>query len=121
MLDNAPWLRERRPEIEAQLDPPKTLKELQEAVGQERAGTEKHHIVEQGPARGEGFSEKQINSSDNLVRVPKQKHQEISEWYSRTNDNYAGQTPRDGLRGKSWEERRAVGIQKLIDFGVLKP
>jgi hypothetical protein len=121
MFESAPWLRERQAEIETQLDPPKSLEELQRDVDEERAGTQKHHIVEQGAARGEGFPDSMINDSDNLVRIPKQKHQEISEWYSRKNDAFDDMTPRDWLRGKSWEDRRALGIKKLIDFGVLKP
>jgi len=121
IFEGASWLREHKAEIETQLDPPKTLEELQEAVDVDRPGTQKHHIVEQGPAERDGFQRSQIDAPDNLVRISKQKHQEISEWFSRKNVRYGLETPRDWLRGKSWEERRAVGIEKLIDVGVLKP
>ncbi|MEJ0075985.1 MAG: hypothetical protein WDO17_11155 [Alphaproteobacteria bacterium] len=121
ILEGASWLREHQAEIETQLDPPKTLQELQDAVHVDRPGTQIHHIVEQGPAEREGFARSKIDAPDNLVRISKQKHQEISEWFSTKNVRYGLGTPRDWLRGKSWEDRRAVGIEKLIDVGVLKP
>jgi hypothetical protein len=80
-----------------------------------------HHIVEQTPARADGFSEEQIESSDNKVLVPTLKHRDISGWYSTPYDNFGKLSPRDYLRGKDWDTRRKVGIGALIDFGVLKP
>jgi hypothetical protein len=123
IFEGASWLREHQAEIETQLDPPKSLEELQGAVHVDRLGTEKHHIVEQGPAEKESFPRSQIDAPDNLARIPKQKHQQISEWYSRKNfddQRFGGQTPRDWLRGKSWEERRELGLEVLEKFGVLK-
>jgi hypothetical protein len=121
IISGAVWLREYRDEILTDLDPPKTLRELNDAVEIPRSGTQRHHVVEQGPAEQDGFSRSEIDAPDNLVRIPKQKHQRISDWYSTKSVAYGGMTPRDWLRGKSWEERRSLGIQKLIDFGVLKP
>lgn len=85
-------------------------------------GTELHHIVEQTPAKNEGFSKELIEGVDNLVRIPYFKHREISDWYSKVNNEspYNGVTPRDFLRSKTWSEKRALGIQKLKDYGVLK-
>jgi hypothetical protein len=37
------------------------------------------------------------------------------------NDAYGGVSPREYLRGKDWEERRKVGLDALIDAGVLEP
>jgi len=50
-----------------------------------------------------------IDASDNLVRIPTFKHEEISGWYSKPNKNFGGMKPRDYLRGKPWAERRRVG------------
>jgi len=94
------WLREYRDEILANLDPPKTLQELHDAVKIPRSGTERHHIVEQGPAEAEGFPRSQIDASDNLVRIPKQKHRQISDWYSTRNfedARFEGKSPGIGL------------------------
>jgi hypothetical protein len=119
ILEGAPWLRGRQAEIETQLDPPKTLEELQKAVRVARPGTHVHHIVERS-AEGDGISQAKINAPNNLVRIPKQIHEKITQWYSTKNVDYGDQAPRDWLRGKSWDERRALGIKKLVDFGALK-
>ena len=121
LISGAVWLREYRDEILANLDPPKSLQELHDAVDVPRSGTHRHHIVEQGPAEDDGFPRSMIDARDNLVRIPKQKHQEISDWYSTKSKDFGGETPRDWLRGTSWEERRALGMKKLIELGVLKP
>jgi hypothetical protein len=105
-------LRERQAEIETQLDSPKTLKELQDAVGQARAGTQKHHMVEQGPARAEGFPESQINDPDNLVRISKQRHQEISEWYSRSNKDLDGKHLVIGSAGRTGKNDEHWGFRR---------
>ncbi|MGH6838400.1 MAG: hypothetical protein ACREDT_06305 [Methylocella sp.] len=72
------------------------------------------------PARNE-LPDELIDGPDNLVRIPTLKHRDIFGWYSRPNDQFQGLSPRDYLRGKDWEARRKVGIDALIDFGVLKP
>jgi len=109
------------PYIRAYLSPPKTLTELQQDVLNPQVGYDIHHIVEQTPARKEGFSDDIIDGRDNLVRIPTLKHWQISGWYGRPNKEFGGLSPRDYLSGKSWEERRRVGIDALIRFGVLKP
>ena len=109
------------PYIRAYLSPPKTLQELQQDVLNPQAGYDIHHIVEQTPARKEGFSDDIIDGADNLVRIPTLKHWQISAWFQKKNDQFDGLSPRDYLRGKSWQERRRVGIDALVRFGVLKP
>jgi hypothetical protein len=61
-----------------------------------------------------------LDEPDNLVRIPKWKHVEISAWYSAKNDNYGGITPRAYLRGKSWEEQFDIGLRAMRRFGVLQ-
>jgi hypothetical protein len=109
------------PYIRAYLSPPKTLKELQQDVQNPETGYEIHHIVEQTPARDERFPESMIEGPDNLVRISTLKHRQISAWFQTKNDDFDGLSPRNYLRGKSWQERRRVGIDALIRFGVLKP
>jgi hypothetical protein len=69
----------------------------------------------------EKFSDDLIDGPDNLVRIPTLKHWQINGWYGRRSDEFGGLSPRDYLRGKSWEERRRVGINALTRYGVLKP
>jgi hypothetical protein len=101
-------------------DPPKKLKELQDAVAIERDGTDVHHIVERRAAARERFSEAWTYHPANEVRIPRMKHWEITGWYQTKSKAYKGQSPREYLRGKTWQERYEFGLQLLIDRGVLK-
>jgi hypothetical protein len=62
-----------------------------------------------------------IRAISNLARVPAMKHREITGWYQTKNKEFDGATPRDYLRGRSWEVRRKVGLEALTRFGVLEP
>ncbi|MGB6174904.1 MAG: hypothetical protein WBF43_00860 [Methylocella sp.] len=79
--------------------------------------------MEQTPARDDKkIPDALIDEPDNLVSIPRLKHWEITGWFMRgNNDDYGGLSPREYLRGKSWDERRRVGLDALIDAGVLKP
>jgi len=107
-------------DIEAYFDPPKSLAELREAALNPKKGYDVHHIVEQGPARRDGFDDGQLQSGSNKVLIPRYRHWEISAWYGQRNKEFGGMSPRDFLRGKSWQERYAVGLNALQRFGVLK-
>jgi hypothetical protein len=115
------WLYGEYPRIKAYLDSPKTLEELQQAVSSPQKGYDIHHIVEQTSAEQDGFPRSQIDATDNLVRIPTYKHWEVSAWSQTRNQDFDNLSPRDHLRGKSWDERRRVGLGALMKFGVLKP
>lgn len=83
------------------------------------AGYEKHHIVEDGPNKGK-ISDELLQGKDNLVSIPYYIHRDISDFYSRSNKDYDGKTPRDYLRGKSFEEQYKFGLDMLRKFGALK-
>jgi hypothetical protein len=121
LLDTAAWLYQYLPYINAYLDPPQTLEELQNLANQPKKGYEIHHIAEQTAARREGFPDSQIESGENKVRVPTLKHWEITNWYRTKNKNLSGLTPRQYLIGRDWAERLRIGRQGLIETGVLKP
>jgi hypothetical protein len=108
-------------QIRAFLDLPDSLQNLQINVGYPRAGTQVHHIVEQTSAEDDGFPRSLIDGRDNLVRISTMRHRQITTWYQTPNPKYGGLSPREYLKGKTWEERRAFGIEALIDFGALKP
>ena len=107
--------------IEAYWDEPRTLEELQRAVSTPKRGYDIHHIVEQTSAEQDGFPRSVIDGADNLVRISRLKHREITGWYMTKNEDYNGLSPRNYLRGKSWAERTRVGLDVLIRNGVLKP
>jgi hypothetical protein len=120
LLRAIPWLQENAERVDAYRDPPKTLEELQQALEPKR-GYDVHHIVEQGSAEQDGFPRSQIDAPENLARIPTYKHWDITGWYQTKNDQYGGLSPREYLRGRSWDDRRQIGLKALIDFGVLRP
>ncbi len=119
-IERAVWLREEQHSIRSYRDPPKTLQELIDGAHTARPGYHRHHIVEQGPARAERFPSSMIDGRNNVVSVPIYKHREITAWYQKPNPRFGGKSPREHLRGKSWEERTNVGLHALRLFEVLK-
>ena len=123
--ETALWLYDKIPLIKAYLDGPKSLEELQREVGKPEEGYDVHHIVEQTPARDhKEIPDALIDGPDNLVRVPRLKHWEITGWFMRGNNkklimvevhrvNILG--ARDGKRGGE------LAWTPLLDFKVLKP
>jgi len=121
LVARAPWLLARASLIETFNDAPKSLEELQQAVATYRLGTDVHHIVEKSSAATSGFSSDLIDSPENLVRIPRLKHQEINAWYQTRNPDFNGLTPRQYLSGRNWDVRRSIGKTALRNHGVLKP
>ncbi|MBV9394804.1 MAG: hypothetical protein JOZ84_10360 [Methylobacteriaceae bacterium] len=107
--------------VVASNEPPKTLEELQQISSWPRPGYDIHHIVEQGPAEQDGFPRSQIDAPENLVQIPTLRHWQITAWYARSNPDFDWLTPREYLRGQSWDERTRVGLDALVRFGVLAP
>lgn len=121
VVRTASWIYEFSQYINAYLDAPKTLVQLQNAVSEPAAGYDIHHIVEQTQAENEGYSRDLIDGRENLVRVPTLKHWEITGWYARENEGLGMKSPREYLRGKSWDEKMTMGKKALVKHGVLKP
>jgi hypothetical protein len=121
VVEGPDWFLEYEPSVQAYLDPPKTLSELKQAVSTPKPGYDIHHIVEKDSAEKDGFPPRVINAPENLARIPRFKHWEITAWHMRKNKDFGGLSPRDYLRGKDWDERTRVGLGALIEHGVLKP
>lgn len=88
-------------------------------------GYDRHHIVERWAER-DGMPPDKIYSPDNVVPIPKLKHWEINRWWDRPNGDFVDAqgnklTPRQYLKGKTWEERYRFGLDVLRKFGVLSP
>jgi hypothetical protein len=120
VIEGVAWLSELEPSIEAYLDPPKSWEDLRQAVSYPRPGSDIHHIVEKTSAEEDGFPKWMIHGPENLVRIPRFKHWEITSWYMTKNKNYNGLSPREYLRGKDWDERTKIGFEALVRHGVLK-
>lgn len=108
------------PFVRAYFDAPKSLEALQEAAKSPKRGYEIHHIVEQATANPDGSERALIRGSDNLVRIPAVKHWDLNSWYETENQDYNDMTPRQYLKGKSWGERRRVGLDGLRAVKVLQ-
>ena len=115
------WLYYAIPYISSYLDAPKSLEELQDAVATPQTGYDVNHIVEQSSAVADGYPRKLVEAPDNLVRLPTMKHWEINAWYQTRSPDFQDMSPRDYLRYKDWDERRRVGLEALVRYGVLKP
>jgi hypothetical protein len=119
LMELPPWILRESAGLGSYLDPPKSLEELQQGVSSPKPGYDVHHIVQRNQ---EGvFGSEVINSSDNLVLIPRMKHWEINKWYESRNDEYGGQSPRAYLDGRNWDVQRSVGLDALRRVGVLKP
>ncbi|MFH1558506.1 MAG: hypothetical protein ABII76_27205 [Pseudomonadota bacterium] len=68
-----------------------------------------------------GFPKEMIEGPENLVRISRLKHWEITAWYQTSNSDIGGVSPRTFLKDKSWGERKIFGLDALIKGGVLKP
>ena len=113
------WLNELAPDIQSFFDKPKSLTELRRLARDPKPGYEIHHIVEKTSAAADGFPEAMIEGPENLVRIPKYKHHLINRWFSQKNRLYEDLSPRQYLRGRSWDERLDIGIQRLKQEGGL--
>jgi hypothetical protein len=119
-MNNGEWLRDYHDLVQASRDAPKSLEELQQAVNDPKPGYDIHHIVEQTAAERYGFSRGEIENPENLVRVPRLQHYQITGWYAAGDDSFDRLSPREYLKDKDWDERYRVGLIALRKFGVLK-
>ena len=93
--------------------------DLEKRFGPAGEGYEYHHIVEQGANRGL-ISAEQINSTSNIIRIPKLLHEEVNAVYSHSDPmNALGQSLREKMRGTSFDVQRAYGLRVLRDLGIL--
>jgi hypothetical protein len=107
--------------VKAYFDPPKSLEELQQAAQSPgELGYDDHHVVEQATAADDGGEAVRIAAPENLARTPTVKHWQLNGWYETSTPYFNNLTPRQYLKGKSWEERFRVGLQGLRDLGVLQ-
>jgi hypothetical protein len=106
----------------SRFDKAKSLEELKAQLDRtplEKLGYEEHHIVEQGPNEGK-ISGDLLQSKANRISIPYYAHRDISDFYSTPNPDYGGSSPRDFLRGKSFDEQYQEGLKILRKLGVLK-
>ena len=124
------WLGTQVGRFLSQFDDPKSLDDL---IASEKNndpprkfGYETHHIVEvhrnaDNPlANSNSFSSDELESDANKVRIPYYGHRAISDFYATPSGRFGGLSPREYLRGKSWDEQYQFGLDVMREFGVLK-
>jgi hypothetical protein len=112
----------------ASLDPPKTLVELQTPPTQNILGYEVHHIVEQNPdnllkspveVSVEKFGRDLIDSPNNLIWIPRLKHELITGYYN-SKVWVHGSLRRQIVNAGDFATQREAGLAALRRFGVLQ-
>ena len=94
--------------------------ELKKAIGSAGSGYEWHHIVEQCQQTKSGFDAYLIQNTDNIIKVSREVHRQISAYYKTTTFDFTnGLSVRDWLAGQSFQFQRDFGIEVLKQFGVL--
>jgi hypothetical protein len=112
-------------------EPPKTFEELQKEPTENVVGYEQHHIVEQTDANIkkdihlpseflEKFGRDMIEDPNNIVWVPRLRHELISADYSRNISGAGTPTLRQSLSQSDFATQRAAGLDVLRNRGVLK-
>jgi len=75
-------------------------------------GYQYHHIVEQGGANADGLPAQQLQSTDNIVRIPTLLHEAVSSRYSSKS--------RQEMQTKSFYEQRDKGVEVMRDLGIIR-
>jgi hypothetical protein len=119
-------------QIYANLQPPKTLDELETQPPDHLLGYELHHIVEQNPANvAKGgpaeldwlrkFGQDALDHPSNLAYVPRLKHELITAYYnSHYLDRRVYPRTREVVSAMDFNDQREAGLAALRYFGVLK-
>jgi len=87
------------------------------AFGPAGTGKEWHHIVEQ--SKENIFGTNVVQTTKNIVKMPKEIHDRISAYYSTKQAFTNGQTVRQWLNDKSFEENFRFGVDVAKRFGGL--
>ena len=110
----------------AYYDPPKTLDELHSPPQQNVLGYDQHHIVEQNPNNVAKnivvkFGRDQLDDPNNIVWVPRLKHEQITvEYNSQVRTPTGTQKLRDVINDGDFETQYEKGLEMLRKYGVLK-
>ncbi|WP_170153135.1 hypothetical protein [Roseiarcus fermentans] len=121
-------------QLYANYAPPKTLEELRQPPQNNALGYERHHVVEQNPSNVakeddvcevffavNKFGREAIDDDNNLVFVPRLKHELITADYNRKPE---GGQPfrrlRDYANTLDFDRQRQIGLEELREYGVLK-
>jgi hypothetical protein len=92
---------------------------LEKYYGSAGPGQDWHHIVWQGGVNGDNIPAGLLHSTENMVRIPRLLHEEITDAYRDTYDD-SGKTLRQWLDTQPYEVQRAEGIRVMRGLGIIK-
>jgi hypothetical protein len=94
--------------------------DMEKRFGAAGDGYEYHHIVEQGQG-GVKLSARELNSTRNIVRIPKLLHEEItSEYATKFDRGPMGGALRSRVRDLTYEQQRRFGVEAMRRLGIIK-
>jgi hypothetical protein len=130
VVDATHWLKDQTSNIIAAVDffqggPPYDLQDLIDAANRpSEAGSQDHHIVEQGPQNDDLSPEdkKLIDDPKNQARLPVYIHQDLTNYYRNPDPELGNITPRQYFREKkfTFEQRYQFGLDVLRKRGIIK-
>jgi hypothetical protein len=82
-------------------------------------GYEYHHIVWQGGANADNIPAELLHSTENMIRVPRLLHEEVTSAYSEEYE-HTGKSLREWLDTQPYEVQRAKGIEIMRNLGIIK-
>lgn len=93
---------------------------LARRFGRAGPGYQYHHIVEQGGANATALPARELQTTDNIIRMPTLLHEAITGLYSKKPDEGQGLTLRAQIRTEGFSKQREQGIQVLQEIGIVK-
>jgi hypothetical protein len=82
-------------------------------------GYDYHHIVWQGGANADNIPAELLHSTENMVRIPRLLHEEITAAYSEDYE-HTGKSLREWLDTQPYDVQRAEGIKVMRRLGIIK-
>ncbi|MEA1677154.1 hypothetical protein [Nitrospirillum sp. BR 11163] len=92
---------------------------LEKRYGSAGPGYDYHHIVEQS-AIGDGIPAELVNSTRNIVRMPRILHEEVTAAFNRPAYKGAPMSLREYLKTAPFEERMRKGMEVMRSLGLVK-
>jgi hypothetical protein len=92
---------------------------LEKRFGRAGDGQQYHHIVEEAINDG-AIPASQLQSTDNIIRIPTLLHEEISAIYSRSAPTAPNMTLRQWLKGQSYQAQYDYGLSVMRNLGILR-
>ena len=92
---------------------------LLKRFGRAGDGYQYHHIVEQGSANSQ-FSAPELQSTDNIIRLPTLLHEAINSRYYEDAETAPHLSIREWLRTKSFDDQRNEGIRIMRELGIIQ-